>query len=87
MHIPTGQKITRSRLTPVPLTKSFIDAMHNLAEQEGQPTSLKLQSKTGVILWDSAWIAGVHYDPESFETIDEQENDENENNYKPEEDD
>ena len=33
------------------------------------PAGLKIHSKTQILLWDSAWIAGVDYDEETFEPI------------------
>jgi hypothetical protein len=78
MHIPTGLMIGRATITPAPITQSVIDAVHALAEREGQPQGLKIKNKTGVILWDSAWLPGVDYDPTTFEAIEDNEEDEDE---------
>ena len=69
MHIPTGRIITRANITPAPITQSVIDAVHSLAERDHMPAGLKIHSKTQILLWDSAWIAGVDYDEETFEPI------------------
>ena len=37
-----------------------------MAEQEGMK-GLRFKTKSGQILWDSAWIAGVDYDKDDFE--------------------
>ena len=78
LHINTGQLITRSTaaLTKVPLTSSVIQAVHVLADQQKAPNGLKIKNKTGQILWDSAWTAGVEYDPDTFEPYNDEEQEE-----------
>jgi hypothetical protein len=44
--------------------------VHRLAELDGMPQGLKIQSRTNQILFDSAWIAGVDYDEELFDDED-----------------
>ena len=53
------------------MTQAVIDAVHALADQEGVPNGLKIVGRNKTILWDSAWTAGVDYDPETFEPIEE----------------
>jgi hypothetical protein len=85
MHIPTGRVITRGHVTPVPITESVIDAVHALADRERAPQGLKIVNKTGVTLWDSAWIAGVDYDETTFDPIHQSE--ENDPTYHPDNED
>ena len=33
-----------------------------MAEKEGAPKGLKIATRSGIILFDSSWIAGVDYD-------------------------
>ena len=61
LNLATGQPITRHRVTPVPITATIIKAVKALAEKDGMK-GLRIKTKTGQILWDSAWIAGVDYD-------------------------
>ena len=61
LHLTTGQPITRHQVTPVPITATIIQAVEALAEKDGMQ-GLQFKTKTGQILWDSAWTAGVDYD-------------------------
>jgi hypothetical protein len=69
-------------LTKVPLTLAVIQAVPALAEQEGVPRGLKIKNRTGQLLWDSAWTAGVDYNPDSFKPYTEEEQEE----YDPQDD-
>lgn len=88
LHLPTNRIITRRKVTPVPITPAVIKQVHALADQEGMPSGLKINNRTGLLLYDSAWIAGVDYDEEEFDDEDyepdEQEQDDDED---PNEDD
>ena len=59
MNLRTGCTITRRTVTPIPMTQNIIDLVHDLATRDGMPDGLKIQTKTGQILYDSACIAGV----------------------------
>ena len=61
LHLPTNSLITRRVVTPMPITPSIIQQVHALAEQEGMPKGLKISNRTGLIFYDTAWIAGVDY--------------------------
>jgi hypothetical protein len=87
LHLATGEVITRGRVTEFPVTESVIKLVHHLAELEGVPKGLKIASKTGVPLYDAAWIAGVDYTTDSdsdtdsdSEDDDSEEEDDNESN-------
>jgi hypothetical protein len=62
--------ITRRRVTPIPITPAIIKMVHRIAEQDGMPKGLKITNRTGQVLYDSTWIAGVDYDEDEFEDED-----------------
>ena len=66
LDLATGRTITRPHVTPVPITSAVISAVETMAEQEGMK-GLRFKTKSGQILWDSAWIAGVDYDKDDQE--------------------
>ncbi|KAG7371066.1 reverse transcriptase RNA-dependent DNA polymerase [Nitzschia inconspicua] len=72
LHIATNRVITRRQVTPLPITPAVIKAVHQLAEDQGMPPGLKITSRNGPLLYDSAWIAGVDYDEEAFEDEDDE---------------
>jgi len=61
LNLATGQSLTRYQVTSVPITATIIKAVEALAEKDGMQ-GLHITTKTGQILWDSAWTAGVDYD-------------------------
>ena len=61
LDLRTGQTIKRRTVTPVPITQHVIDLVHDMANQDGIPDGLKIETRSGKILFDSAWIAGVDY--------------------------
>ena len=69
LHLHTGEIIIRSRAIKVPLTQQVIDMVHRLAIIDKMPSDLKIANKTGVILYDSTWIAGVDYVPQTQDDI------------------
>ena len=71
LHLQTNKIITRRNLTPVPITPSIINQVHKLAEMENMPKGLKVSNRTGLILFDSASIAGVDIEEELFDDDDE----------------
>jgi len=64
LNLASGQPITRHQITPVPITATIIKAVKALAEKDGMK-GLRIKTKTGQILWDSAWTAGVDYDEDA----------------------
>ena len=62
MDLHTGRLITRGHVVGVPLTEHVIKAVNAMAAAEGMPDGLKVTTKSGTILYDSAWLAGVHHD-------------------------
>ena len=86
MNLANGEEVTCSRVTEIPITESVIKAVEALAEKQGFK-SLKIKNRHGVVLWDSAWTAGVDYeaededeeyyvDPDEYYNYDEEEDDE-----------
>jgi hypothetical protein len=61
------------------LTPSIILMVHRLAELDEMPTGLKIANRGDLILFDSAWIAGVDYNEELFDDEDDHQPNENEN--------
>ena len=45
----------------LPITQAVQDQVANIARSEGMPRGLKIESKTNILLYDSALIAGVDY--------------------------
>ncbi len=62
MNLATGRLNHRRRFHPSPITPQVIDTVHKLAALGHMPPGLKLTTRTGNILYDSALIAGVDYD-------------------------
>ena len=52
------------------MTPSIIKQVEALAELDGMPAGLKITNRAGVVLFDSAWSAGVDYDDELFDDED-----------------
>jgi hypothetical protein len=77
LHLPTNSMITRRSVTPIPITPAVVRQVHLLAAADQMPQGLKLSSRTGHLLYDTAWIAGVDYDHEAsafVENNDEEQN-------------
>ena len=68
MHLPTGHVITRGRVVSLPITPNVIDLVHKMAVLDGMPTNLKIEQNRSD---DAAWTAGVDYDPQSQEDIED----------------
>ena len=54
----------------MPITDSVIKQVEALAIKDGMPEGLKVKSRTGKILFDSSWTAGVDYASEDDELND-----------------
>ncbi len=72
MICQTKKLITRCKVFQLPITPGVIQQVHLLAEQDGQPEGLKITNKSGHLLYDHAWIAGVDYNEGEFEDSDYQ---------------
>ena len=64
----TGAAITRRMCTVIPITQAVIDTVNAFAKRDGMD-KLRVTTKTGQVLWDSSWTAGVDY-----EVVDEDDN-------------
>jgi Reverse transcriptase (RNA-dependent DNA polymerase) len=73
LDIRTGRTIKRRNVTIVPITQNVIELVHKMAENDNIRNGLKIETRAGTILYDSAWIAGVDYaiSPENDEEIEE----------------
>jgi hypothetical protein len=63
-------------VTTVPINLNIIDLVHQMADNDNMSDGLKIETKPGLILYNSACIAGVDY----------QENDDNDSVYSQYED-
>jgi hypothetical protein len=66
LHLQTNMVIKRRQVTQVPITPAIIKQVETLAAAEGMPRGLKIENKTGQVLFDSALIAGVDVDEDLF---------------------
>jgi hypothetical protein len=60
LNLATGEVIRRRQVTMIPMSQHVIDTVQKLAEMEQMPDGLKMTSTSGVTLFDSSWIPGVH---------------------------
>ena len=75
MDLNTGQLITRSRATEIPVTNIVIDAVNAMGTKQGFK-SLKFRNRHGIIFYDTDWIAGVDYEENQNDDDTEDEEDE-----------
>jgi hypothetical protein len=81
LDLRTGSTIKRQTVTPVPITNNIIELVHQMATNDEMKDGLKIATKSGQILYDSSWIAGVDYEEddddnktvETVETTDDEE--------------
>jgi hypothetical protein len=77
LDLRTGRTIKRRTVTTIPITANVVDLVHKMAENDGMTDNLKIQTKSGIILYGSTWIAGLVYveddeNEEENEEIDEE---------------
>ena len=70
MNLNTGQVITRGKVTPVPMTNEVKKKVEQMAIQQGI-TAVKFTNDRGVELPNVDWIAGVDYDADMYEEIED----------------
>ena len=58
--LKTQNIVTRQKVTVLPITPSIIAHVEAIAKKDDMK-GLKITTKTGKVLYDSAWIAGVDY--------------------------
>ena len=61
MNLKTGRPITRHVAEVLPMPDAVIKQVEALATQQKQPMGLKITTKSGTVLYDSALTAGVEY--------------------------
>ncbi|KAL7564642.1 hypothetical protein ACA910_009330 [Epithemia clementina (nom. ined.)] len=89
LDLRTNRVINRGSFTMVPINQNIIELVHQLSESDNLPTGLKIATRTGHIIYDSTWIAGVDYDENydsNYNENDENENDSSDEDYIYEED-
>jgi len=67
LHLGTNRVIKRRRVTENPITPAVIKLVHEIAKKENMPKGLKIMNRKNVILFDTAWTAGVEYDEQGFD--------------------
>ena len=75
-NLATKRVLTRHKVTTVPITTAVIDSVNAMAAAD-QMQGLVIKSKTGHILYDSAWIAGVDYNEDPNNNDDDDDNNDN----------
>jgi hypothetical protein len=75
LDLQTGAMITRQNVSPLHMTQDVIDLVHAMADRDSMPTGLKITTKAGIVLHDTASIAGVYDHSEINEEEDEEEED------------
>ena len=68
LHLLTNRIINRSHVTPIPVTPAIIIQVHKLARTQDQPEGLKIVNPYNIILYDAAWIAGVDFEDEEYDS-------------------
>jgi len=66
INLTTRSIITRRKITPVPMPDHVISAVEAWAKEDGLD-KLTINHKSGHIIYDSSWIAGVDYTHETLE--------------------
>jgi hypothetical protein len=76
LHLATERVITRRRVTVRPMSTSVIKVIEDMAAVDGMK-NLQLKTKSGKIISDSTWIAGVDFteDEDGAESYHYQEDD------------
>ena len=70
MNLETGQENTANEVQILPVTDMVIKAVEALAEKQ-EMIGLKIVSKNKVPILPTNWTAGVDYDEDIFDAIDE----------------
>ena len=70
MDLRTGRVITRRKVTEIPITDSVIRIVKEMAEQQGIK-SLKLTGRNKQPIHPADWIAGVDYNAENNNEVDD----------------
>ena len=61
LNFQTNSVITHNHVTPALITPTIINQLHSISDREGMHIGIKISNRTGLVLYDSAWIAGVDY--------------------------
>ena len=61
LHFQTNPVIPRNHVSPAPIIPTIINQLHTISDMYSIPSGIKIANRTGRILYDSAYIAGVDY--------------------------
>jgi hypothetical protein len=75
MNLQTGMVISRNSIWERPLTDLVIQAVEAMADEQGIKT-LKITGRNKIPIYPANWIAGVEYDADNENEIDNEHNDE-----------
>ena len=79
MNLQTGLKITRNKVWEVPLTDTVIQAVEQMAMDQGMK-SLKIEGRNRVAILPADWIAGVDYEGDNQNNNDDDTDEDYEDN-------
>ena len=82
MNLASGQPLTATKVTELPVTEHVIKSVENLAEEQ-DIKSLKVTGKNKIPLLPADWIAGVDYEPCDGQCDEADEDDEKYRQFKP----
>jgi hypothetical protein len=71
LDLQTGRTTTRRTVTTIPITQNIIDLVHEMAYNDNLPDGIKIENKSGKIIYGSSWIAGVYYEIDADEYEDD----------------
>ena len=61
LHLNPNPVITCNSITPTTIKPNINKQVHSIADREGIPSGIKISNRTGLVLYNSAWITGVDY--------------------------
>ena len=74
LHLATNKTRNYRIIKPLPISASIIKQVHTIAMKKRMPKGLKIATKTGELIYDSAWSAGLEFNNNDTNLL-EQDND------------
>jgi hypothetical protein len=68
LDLRTGQMIKHIAVPIVPITKVIINLVHAMTTNDKMPNGIKIETNSGMSIYDSSWIAGVDYNNDDENT-------------------
>ena len=59
LHLQTNSIIKHNHVTPAPITPMIINIVNSISDSKGMHIGIKIANRIGLVLHESAWIAGV----------------------------